>query len=142
MNKTEVYLQTLSAFPLFLATPFISSDLPETSPRLKVFSSDSPRRLTSHYIQHTHAGLLCIVTIIMIARIGQQMFLFGILGSLLQTTGPCVSYLNSLRVLNQDAQFYVSGKYTVLAQSSRSTHLVYVPCHCPLSHIVVSHLSS
>lgn len=30
-NKTKVYLQTLHASPLFLAKPFISSDLPETS---------------------------------------------------------------------------------------------------------------
>ena len=47
-----------------------------------------------------------------------------------------------LSILNQEAQFYVCGKYTVLAQSSSSTHSVYVPCHCPLSHIAVPHLSS
>lgn len=89
---------------------FIASDLPETSLCLKVFVS--ARQLTSHHILHTHAGLLCIVTIIMIARIGQQTFLFGILGLLLQTTGPCVACLNSLRVLNQGAQFYVWSKYS------------------------------
>lgn len=105
VNKTKGYLQILRTFPLFLMVSFIASDLPETSLCLKVFVS--ARQLTSHHILHTHAGLLCIVTIIMIARIGQQTFLFGILGLLLQTTGPCVACLNSLRVLNQGAQFYV-----------------------------------
>lgn len=84
---------------------FIASDLPETSLCLKVFVS--ARQLTSHHILHTHAGLLCIVTIIMIARIGQQTFLFGILGLLLQKTGALFAYLNNLRVLNQEAQLYV-----------------------------------
>lgn len=40
-----------------------------------------------------------------------------------------------LRILIQEARFYVCGT-TVLAQSGFSTHLVYVPCHCSLSHFI------
>lgn len=43
---------------------------------------------------------------------------------------PCF-LCERLRILNQEARFYVRGKYRVLAQSSCSTHLVYDPCHCP-----------
>lgn len=88
MNKTEVYLQTLKAVPLFLTLSFIPSDLPETSLHLKEFSSISPHHPTSHYILHTHAGLLCIVTIIMIARLSQQMFLIGVRDIYNKQLGP------------------------------------------------------
>lgn len=51
----------------------------------------SPCRLTPHYTLHTHAGLLCTVTIIKTGRLSQQMFLLGSPGCLLQTTGPGAS---------------------------------------------------
>lgn len=93
-TKTKVYLQSHRTFALFVILSFILSNLPETSQHLKAFSSNAPRHLTTHYSVHTHAGLLSIVTIIKIGRVSQQMFLFGSLGCLLQTTGPCVSCVN------------------------------------------------
>lgn len=137
-QNQDLFTNSQRFSPGFWALSFISSDLPETSLCHKALSSIPPRHLTSHYIPHTHAGLLCIVTVIMIATVSQQMFLFGSLGCLLQTTGPCVS-CEQLRILNQEAESAV--EYMVLAESSSSTYLLYVPCHC-LNHTAVSHLPS
>ena len=63
-------------------------------------------------------------------------------GTFITNNWALCSVCERLRILHQEPQFNVCGEYTVLAQSCRSEHLLYVPCHCPLSHIAVSHLSS
>lgn len=141
-TKTKVYLQTRGAFSS-VSDPVIYSQRPPwkracISKRL----APSHHAATSHHV--TSSAHIC----------GPAVYCHYNYNC--QNKSTNVSYLAAgdfyykqvcffcerLRILKQEAQLYVRGKCTVLAQSGCSVHWIYVPCHCPLSHIAAPHLSS
>lgn len=109
------------------------SNLPETSHHIKAFSFNAPWDLTSYFSQHTHAGLLCIVTIIKIGREILQMLLFGSLGCIYRQRS-CLFLVWTVKDFNSRCSvlclLYIFGFGTI-----RLRHTFNL---CPMSLFLVS----